>query len=204
MLSREGASSTGVNVYALQGLDINANAEISDATQSFNMSDVAITANGAKVAVDPDPFDDEPAPPAYVFLVDTVDKKTTITTEGETATEFLNGSLQMDFSANLTGVDPLGITASAQRASDEVIGLSSLALTSESGELDLSGGINLDGEIVNMEALNDAGLKLVINSAANGSRSGTLVDSSNRKVADVVEEDGKLVLYYVDETVEVF
>jgi hypothetical protein len=134
--------------------------------------------------------------------VDTVDKKTTITTEGETATEFLNGSLQMDFSANLSGVQPVNITAAAQRASDELLGLESMSLTAGNSSLDLSGDINLEGEIVNMEALNQAGLKLVVTAGSNGTRSGTLVDASGRKVADVVDNDGKLTLNYVDSTSE--
>lgn len=201
MLSRDGESRTDVNVFALQGVDINATAKIKDATQSMDVTKANLKANGTKVAVDPDPFDDVPAPPAYVFSVSTVDKETTVTTTGETAAEFLNASVDVAVSATVSGVDPIGITATAQRASNELFSMNPFKVVSEEGELTVSGNINLEGQIRSLRALDEAGLELNITSTGDGPRSGTLVDSSGRKVADVEEdEDGKIVIKYVDGT----
>jgi hypothetical protein len=123
--------------------------------------------------------------------------------EGESATNFINALIGLDFSAVLAGVEPVSITATAQRASDELFSLDGLKLTSGDGTLDMSGEFDWDGEIASLEALNDAGLRLQITSDANGKRSGTLVNAAGQKVADVVEEGGNIVLKYVNGDSEV-
>ena len=204
ILSRDGESRTAVDVFALQGVELDATAGISDAAQSLQVTKAAVRANGSKVSVDPDPFDDIPAPPVYSFLLETVGKETTFTTSGETAAEFLNASVELEASAKLAGVDSVEISAAAQRSSDELLSLDPFKLVADGGELTVSGDIDFDGELVNLDALNEAGFMLEITSASNGSRSGTLVDVNGRKVADVVEENGKLYINYVDGTSGVF
>ncbi|MCR6650324.1 MAG: hypothetical protein NVV73_01920 [Cellvibrionaceae bacterium] len=120
--------------------------------------------------------------------------------EGETASNFINALVNLDFSAVLAGVDPVSITAAAQRASNELFSLDNMGLTSGDGTLDLSGEFDWDGEIASLNASNDAGLRLQITSNASGVRSGTLVNASGQKVADVVEEGGKIVIKYVNGT----
>jgi hypothetical protein len=123
--------------------------------------------------------------------------------EGESAANFINALIGLDFSAVLAGVEPVSIAAAAQRASDELFSLDSLKLASGDGTLDMSGEFDWNGEIASLEALNDAGLRLQITSDASGKRSGTLVNAAGQKVADVVEEDGKIVLKYVNGDTEV-
>ncbi|MBC6904119.1 hypothetical protein DWB84_01365 [Saccharophagus sp. K07] len=200
ILSRDGESRTAVDVFALQGVELDATAGISDSAQSLQVTKAAVRANGSKVSVDPDPFDDIPAPRVYGFLVETVGKKTTFTTSEETATEFLNASVDVEASATLTGLGPVTVKAAGQRSSNELLSLNPFRVSSDSGELTLSGDIDFEGQLASLDALNDAGFTLDITSASNGSRSGTLLDKSGRKVADVVEENGKLQIRYVDGT----
>lgn len=210
--SNDSAASTTTSrikadVFALQSLAVDVKGEIKDSSESIKLNAFSLDMNGDKVAVD-DPFDDLPPVPAYVLTVDTnrlceagsCKNKTVIDTEGETVAEYLTAMIGLDLSAALSGVDPVSIKATAERSSDELLSLDSFDLVAEGASLDMSADINLEGEMVSLEALNQAGLKLVITSNASGARSGTLVTASGVKVADVIEQDGKIIVNYVDGT----
>jgi hypothetical protein len=144
--------------------------------------------------------------PAYVVELDTnrecaagkCSNKTVINTEGESAADYLTIAAGVDLSASLTGVSPVSMELSAQRISDELVGLDVFKLLSAESEIQMSADINLEAELVALEALDKEGLKLVITSDANGQRSGTLVTAAGDKVADVVEQDGKIRINFVD------
>jgi len=184
---------------ALSSMDLNANGIVKDTLGESLQLDASILKEGALTG-------------SYKLVSEstktcvgnTCKTESDIGIEGESATNFINALVDLDFSAVLAGVEPVSITAAAQRASDELFSVDSMKLTSGDGTLDMSGKLDWDGEIASLDALNHAGLRLQITSDASGKRSGTLVNAAGQKVADVVEEGGKIVLKYVNGTEQTY